>query len=866
MDHFMPSHLFLYALLGLAAAAAARPADAADANAPQKDGVCCAIGNHWSYIGIGWQLGIESCVLSCEDAMEAYDRAGIKICLNEDARAYEFMDEQFPEVTRRLRRYLAEGKVELIGGTYGQPMGTSVSGESNIRQIVLGRETIKKTLGYDLTTFLEEEEFTHPQLPQLLAGAGFKYASLSQLDTWGRAGIPPIELNVMNWQGKDGTTIPTTPKNSLFWCGTNRKELSQQPNFRRLQALGKPLLMTWEEFGWELPETPAYLTRPAVYKGLEGGYPVEYVTLTEYMDKYGRHPKETVYLDMDAWNKSLTWGLGGDQVRIYDRKVEATLLAAETFDAIASTLGARANLTALDAAWKDLLASQSHDVGLCEYSRWQDWAGNRMAPLDRVEDLHNFTWGSLGYNHLDAAQKRGKAVLDRALSHIARKIGSNAKRGNLAVTVFNPCNGERTEVISTGRIYPIPEGIRDIAIKNGSGRVVPSQIVKSEADKNGNLVMANVAFLATGVPSVGYDTYYISFKKAAAPRSDLVIDEADLTMENACIRVRLDPKTGAVASLFDKRAGREMLSSPFPVFKGRPNKGYPLYGDIPQEYDSANSQAQIEWTEKGAVRGTLKARHDWPHLAFETRVTLSAGAPYVEVVSRALSQVPPQPDANPPDIVEGYWLSFAGAFEPARVYRDYPLAVEPTKHPAFHALTFVDLTDKDGGLLYLHPGTQWFRLGEKGQISNLVMREWESHFTREYGWPRYAEYRHALMPHGKGFTNAGRERAATDFSRPMLCVIGKPHEGSLPSRKSFLTISPDNVQLSCFRKAMDGGFELRVVEVEGHDGEAQAIFNVPVKRADRTDLLGRKLSDLTVSGGVTKLDVAPWKVVTVRLR
>ena len=132
----------------------ARPLAAAAQSAP---GVCLTICNHWSYIGIGWQLGIESCVLSATDAMEMADRPPhVKTCINLDARAYEFMAEKFPEVAERLKKYLASGKVELIGGTYGQPMGTTISGESNIRQIVLGREVIRKALGYDLATFLEE--------------------------------------------------------------------------------------------------------------------------------------------------------------------------------------------------------------------------------------------------------------------------------------------------------------------------------------------------------------------------------------------------------------------------------------------------------------------------------------------------------------------------------------------------------------------------------------------------------------------------------------------------------------------------------------------------------------------------------------
>ncbi|MDR3677380.1 MAG: twin-arginine translocation signal domain-containing protein, partial [Acidobacteriota bacterium] len=37
--------------------------------AGKHEGICITLCNHWSYIGIGWQLGIESCVLSAIDAM-----------------------------------------------------------------------------------------------------------------------------------------------------------------------------------------------------------------------------------------------------------------------------------------------------------------------------------------------------------------------------------------------------------------------------------------------------------------------------------------------------------------------------------------------------------------------------------------------------------------------------------------------------------------------------------------------------------------------------------------------------------------------------------------------------------------------------
>ncbi|MFZ1934962.1 MAG: glycoside hydrolase family 38 C-terminal domain-containing protein [Thermoguttaceae bacterium] len=829
---------------------------------------CVALCNHWSYIGIGWQLGIESCVLSVTDAMELFDRAHVKTCINLDARAYEFMAEKFPEVAAKLKKYLAAGKVELIAGTYAQPMGTTIGSESNIRQMVVGRATVRKALGYDVLTFLEEEEFTHPQVPQLATLAGYRYASLAQLDTWGRAGCPVQNLNAFHWQGMDGTAIPCVPKNALFGVSADVNQLAASPEFKKLKALGKPLVFTWEEFGWDNPEQPAYLTAPARFQALASKANVEFVTIREYLQKYGGQGKETIYLPMDAWDKSLTWGLGGDQVRIFDRKVESLLLAAEIFDAAASSLGAASQCDLLDKAWRNELSSQSHDVGLCESSRWQ---GDLMAPADRIEDHHNFTWGAIGYNHLDAAQKQGQQVLDASLAHVAKQVGSASQaHGPLAATVFNPHGWTRTGLATTGRIYPLPGDTKDVVVKDSSGNTLPSQIVKSEKDAQGNLIVANVAFPAKEAPSAGYDTYYVDFAQqpAASAKTDLQIDETKLTLENEHLRVRLDPTTGGIASLVYKAAGSEMLDAgqgACPRLTGKPNPNLSLRPNPPAFYDTAKSKAAIDWLAKGPLYGEVRAQHALPYLRFETRIRLDAGSPYVELYTRMFASLPPHSDAWPANIKEGYWMSFLPAFHVTSVLRDFPFGIEPTKHSNFHALTFVDLLGKDTGLLVVHPGTQYFRREEKGAVGNLLMREWESHFTREYGWPLYVEYHHALQPHDGKFDNSDRLRAAKAFIRPLLTHVAPPQQGNQPTAKSFAAVTPAGVQLSALRRKPNNRLEVRVVEVEGRGAKADVTLGFPVAGACETNLVGDKIADAAHEDNQLRLSVDPWKIRTFEI-
>ncbi len=376
----------------------------------------------------------------------------------------------------------------------------------------------------------------------------------------------------------------------MFRAESDPQKLPGTPAFKRFQALGMPLYIGWEEFGWEDPEHPAYLEGSNdinTFKALVGKYAVEFVTLKEYLDKYGAKPEKTICLAMNDFDKWLTWGLGGDQIRVMDRKVEGLLLAAELFDAAAAALGAKSQAALLERAWKDLCASQSHDVGLCEYGRWY---GSLMAPLDRIEDKHNFTWGALGYNLLDSAREQGQAVLETTLKTLAAGINSRRhQQGPLALTVFNPLGEERTDLVLTGPLRSLPEKTKGFVVRDRDGRQLPLQIIKTDQDQQGNFTAAELAFLAAKVPSAGYDTYYLEPATGPAPagQTSLVTDESKFLLENEYLRVALNPTTGAVASLMHKASGRGDDQGP-----GRGLS--PLYGRAqPRSFPSSFAAGQL---------------------------------------------------------------------------------------------------------------------------------------------------------------------------------------------------------------------------------------------------------------------------------
>jgi hypothetical protein len=207
-------------------------------------------------------------------------------------------------------------------------------------------------------------------------------------------------------------------------------------------------------------------------------------------------------------------------------------------------------------------------------------------------------------------------------------------------------------------------------------------------------------------------------------------------------------------------------------------------------------------------------------------------------------------------------LGFAPSFAPSSIIRDFPLGIGTTEHPYFQGRTFVDLVGPDTGLLVLHPGTQYFKRDADGVVSNLIMREWESYFSAEYGWPRYSEYRHALRPHHGHFTHAERVRAAEEFSQKLITVVGKPQKGTLPLSKSFITVQPENAHLMVFRQKEQEGFEVRILETAGEKGAASIELVIPSTGAAETNLEGKKIAEVDHSSGKLNFELEPWRVRT----
>ena len=188
-----------------------------------------------------------------------------------------------------------------------------------------------------------------------------------------------------------------------------------------------------------------------------------------------------------------------------------------------------------------------------------------------------------------------RAATTADLAALARAVGVAGPR----IVVFNPLPWPRDGLAAVQVPPGASSGLKDAA----TGQTVPCQ---REAGA--------ISFLAHDVPALGYRTY------VPVPTTPLVPAEeeaprrsATSTLENSFFRVRLDPARGVVASLVDKRSGRELVDAA---------SEYGLGQYVYERFDADEATAYVNaycrniapWVYKDFAKSDMPPAKDVPHV------------------------------------------------------------------------------------------------------------------------------------------------------------------------------------------------------------------------------------------------------------
>lgn len=130
------------------------------------------------------------------------DRAFV-FCHNE-ALLYRWVEEYEPALFRRIRALVRRKRWNILGGWWVQPDCNMPSGESFVRQILLGKRYFKEQFGVEPETASNLDPFGHTRgLVQILAKSGYKGYLFCRPDTK----TFPLPFDEFVWTGADGSEI-----------------------------------------------------------------------------------------------------------------------------------------------------------------------------------------------------------------------------------------------------------------------------------------------------------------------------------------------------------------------------------------------------------------------------------------------------------------------------------------------------------------------------------------------------------------------------------------------------------------------------------------------------------------------------------
>ena len=145
------------------------------------------------------------------------------IYTHSQAHGVKWMEDDYPEIFSKLKRYVKEGRIELVGGTWSEHDSNLPAGEGFVRQFLYGKRYFRSKFGKDIIIGWTPDSFGYNwNLPQILVKSGMKGFLTQKL---GSNEVTRFPYGVFRWEGADGSKILTYFPPSGYANGLNRAEL-----------------------------------------------------------------------------------------------------------------------------------------------------------------------------------------------------------------------------------------------------------------------------------------------------------------------------------------------------------------------------------------------------------------------------------------------------------------------------------------------------------------------------------------------------------------------------------------------------------------------------------------------------------------
>ena len=774
------------------------------------------------------------------------------------ARTYEWMEEKYPDLFKEIEQRVKEGRWEVIGGMWVEPDLNMPDGESLVRQILVGKTYFQQKFGVDVRIGWNPDSFGYNwQLPQIYKKSGMDYFVTQKL-LWAHE-FTTFPYKLFWWESPDGSRLLTYFPHDYaggIEAEAMAKDLSQWiPSMYGPQLSDSPEMLHLYGVGDHGGgPTRAMLDNAERLMSPQTVYPkLEFSTAASFFDDL---EKKLPGMNVPTWKDELYFqyhrGVFTTQAETKRRirRNEEAMLNAEEFSSLASLYGRPYPHEELQLAWKNLLFDHFHDI--------MPGSGVAVNYLDAERNLED-------------VQRMSGEISNRALHELSAHVNTEGK--GVPVIVFNSLSWLRKDVVEVE--VQLPEPARYIEVVDGGGKRVESQLLAMDADTH----RARLLLLAS-VPASGYNTYFVRAATKPAPAASVLKASAG-TLENEFTRLKVDPKSGCMLSLFDKRSQTEALA-PAETDTGGPKDRVcgnllQAFVDKPKRWDAWNIDADFEkqhWDldsadevkliESGPLRAVIRVTNHFQNSTFVRDITMVAGVPRVDVKMQA--------DWHEKHILLKVAFPLSAHNEKATYEIPFGSIERPTTRntPAERAQfevpaqRWADLSDSQHGFSLLNDCKYGYDAkGNVLRLSLLRSPEWPDPHADE----GHHEFTYALYPHGGTWRDGLTVRRGYELNYKLVSMPAEKHQGRLPAEHSFVEVQPEDLVLTAMKRAEDGsGLVLRFYEWAGKEVDAKLVLPGGAESASETDLMERTMGPLPVQNGAVTVDTKPYEIKTIKVQ
>lgn len=785
----------------------------------------------------------------------------------QSAAAYnEWIAEKYPEMNDQIRQRIKEGRWEIVGGMWLEPDLNMPDGESLVRQLLLGKRFYKQQYGVDVRIGWNPDSFGYNwQLPQIYKKSGMDYF-VTQKMTWNDTNKLPFKL--FWWQSPDGSKVLAYFPHDYANGDLSPLRLSEDIATARQQSPGMLEMMDlygvgdhgggptraildegvhWMQPDQVVPHTEFGLAQTyftAVEKKINPDSPVwNYTTIAQGNTQLP--PPATGMISIPTWKDEMYFEYHRGVMTTQSnhkrnmRESEEWVLNAEKYSSLAWLVGGQYPQAQLNEAWKKVLFNQFHDLG----------AGSGIGVIykDAQRDYDQVRWAT-------------NEASSNALRTLSSDIDTRVKEG-VPILVFNPLAWPRTGLVTVDA--QLPSAATTISVLDSKGRVLPSEILTHDAKTNTYHLLVK----AEDVPSLGYEILRVVPGSRPFP-SDLKAD--GLTLENAALKLSVDPHTGCITSLYDKKARFETLA---------PNAcGNQLiaFQDTPKDYDAWNIDANfednptpldkadsVELIEHTPFRAVIRVTRAWQNSKFIQDIVLTTGADQVDIVNDI--------DWHETHVLLKAAFPLAASSENATYEIPYGTIQRPTtrnnswEKAKFEvpAMRWADLGNTSNGFSLINESKYGY--DAKGNVLRLSL-------LRSPTWPDpeadrgHHHFTYALYPHAGTWQQALTVRHGYEYNYKLTAQQVLAHSGSLPATHSYVSVDSDGVVLTAVKKSEDGNaLVFRLYDWSGKDSSVALSLPPGATTVTLTNLMEQPDGKpLELRSGQVTAPVHPYEIVTIR--